>query len=353
MDVTDRILEAAGQAPVVPDDPDDEESILDAVGTAIGNFVDWISGGSSGDSTTTSGVTSFSNLGFPITWKTTTSGKSGGSDTGNNIGFDNSNDFHVKMADSDSKFFIRNSGGQLFEITNSITKLYKSAYPHQNKTLSLGADGQTWAGVHSQTLDAYAALRLHSSPITDSAADNGRIWLDGSTVKIKSGGVVKDIDDIGGVAPISASWRSLTNDMIPATSGDYNIGSPSLKWDNLYLTGDIYADDIEVDHATADDLRTRIFNASGSSNMQTISATDVHLTKGISFYKSLAHNGDKIGFFGKTPATKYTTPLSKVTNSAQNGADLGDVGSVAGSVVAVAHTVDQLVDIVKRYGLAA
>ena len=132
LNVSNMLLEGASRDPVTPDDDEDEQSILDAVGTAIGNFLDWITGSDDSEDTPTTAAASFSNLTEPITWSTTTSYRSG-SDTGNNIGFDStSDDFYIKMSRDTSKMIIRNTDGELVEFGPFI-KFYESiavSYTH-------------------------------------------------------------------------------------------------------------------------------------------------------------------------------------------------------------------------------
>ena len=348
-DVTDRILEAAGQDPVVPDDPDDEESILDAVGTAIGNFVDWITGRSSSDPDSGSsggGTASLSNLTVPITWSTTTSYRSG-SDTGNNIGFDcTADDFYVKMSRGTSKMIIRNTDGELAEFGSNI-RFYTSVLPNANIRFNLGQSSLKWANIHANYLYGYLSLRLRSGGFSDGFASNGDMWLQGSTVKVKTGGVVKELDDIGGVADISASWSSLSDDMIPVTTGDYDIGSLQKRWDNIYA-GDIITQDIDVSrNADLGSVNADSLTVSGGTNLDAITGSSISITGTVSVSGTLDHDGSKVGFFGVTPATRQIKTSSSVATI--NAYDV--TGATGNALLALATNIDHLVSVLQAYGL--
>ena len=105
-----------------------------------------------------SGSVGLSNLTAPITWSTQTDedepdAKTGGSDTGNNIGFDNSNDFYVKMAANDSKMIVRNSGGEIIEFRNSVNT-WKRILPiaTENVFPDLGDASHYWGVLHVDTV---------------------------------------------------------------------------------------------------------------------------------------------------------------------------------------------------------
>ena len=176
---------------------------------------------------------------------------------------------------------------------------------------------------------------LHSNGETQI---NGTLDHDGSRVKIKSGGVVKDIGDIGGVAPISASWSSLTNDMIPSTSGDYDIGSNSKRWDNLYLSGTFTGRGIN--------LSGNLVTSSG-----VVTANTLHSNGETQINGTLDHDGSRVGFFGTSPATKQTGPISMVAryDVLKHGSSI--TGNAASMLSSLATAVDTLTELLEDYGL--
>ena len=300
--------------------------------------MNWITGSSDTPDSGSSGggTASLSNLTVPITWSTTTSYRSG-SDTGNNIGFDSTaDDFYIKMSRSTSKMIIRNTDGELAEFGPFI-KFYESIVPSTRATLTLGSDSQMWAHVNSWALIAHSYIKIKSGAHSDSVASNGEMWFDGSSVKIKSNGAVKNIDDIGGVAPISASWSSLTNDMIPSTSGDYDIGSSSKRWDNLYLSGLLTGSRIS--------LSGNLVMSSGI-----LTAGTLHSNGETQINGTLDHDGSQIGFFGTSPAVKQTGPndMTRTYDSLKHSIPTGNTRSML-SLLATA--IDTLTELLENYGL--
>ena len=314
---------------------------MGALSQAASNFLDWITGGDDSEDTPTTAAASFSNHEEPITWSTTSSYRSG-SDTGNNIGFDStSDDFYIKMSRDTSKMIIRNTDGELAEFGPFI-KFYESIVPSTRATLTLGSDSQMWAHVNSWALMAHSYIKIKSGAHSDSIVSDGEMWFDGSSVKIKSNGAVKNIDDIGGVADIAASWSSLTNDMIPATDGDYDIGSTSKRWERLRVSGFVHAGNINL---------TGGMTAQGNINTTgNITAADITASDDLRIVGDLDHEGNSVGFFGTTPASKYSGDLVKVTTTVNR---LGVIPGLAGTAIyLMVYAIDELITIVQRYGLA-
>ena len=82
-----------------------------------------------------------------------------------------------------------------------------------------------------------------------------------------------------------------------------------------------------------------------------ITANDITASNDLRVVGDLDHEGSNVGFFGKTPAIQYADALNKVWNTVNSLPQ--NLGSIESGLRTVAFVVDQLVDIVKRYGLAA
>ena len=230
---------------------------------------------------------------------------------------------------------IRYTDGELAELGPNI-KLYGSVTPSKNILYSMGTPGLKWSTMYANYLNADQAIRLSDGVHSDSIALDGHIWLDGDSVKIKSNGSVKNIDDIGGVAPISASWSALSNDMIPTTSGDYDIGSSSKRWDNLYLSGLLTGSRIS--------LSGNLVMSSGI-----LTAGTLHSNGETQINGTLDHDGSQIGFFGTSPATKQTGPNNMI--SSHNLLRRTYPSGIDTMMFRLATAIDKLADILSTYGL--
>ena len=209
----------------------------------------------------------------PITWSTqqdTTAddAKTGGSDTGNNIGFDNANDLYIKLANATSKMIIKARGSDLLEIdagTDAIRKhtrghilSHLDIFPDDDATFNLGSEDYKWNEAHTNKLKLYNAdglmagagsikigsndapfgigyfnqLFVTPTGITggqvtapkflvngllddegtsidppDDDIVNGLIWKKGSDVFVQTGGNKVDLSNIGGGSLLNLKGR--------------------------------------------------------------------------------------------------------------------------------------------------
>ena len=95
----------------------------------------------------------------PITWSTATSGKTGGTDNENNIGFDNSNDFYIRM--KGTKIIIKSGTTDIFEVKlhteddDGRIKVRENMTPFVSKDASLGVSTNRWNEVHTHSIIVY------------------------------------------------------------------------------------------------------------------------------------------------------------------------------------------------------
>ena len=123
--------------------------------------------------------------------------------------------------------------------------------------------------------------------------------------------------------------------MIPSTSGDYDIGSNSKRWDNLYLSGLLTGSRIS--------LSGNLVMSSGI-----LTAGTLHSNGETQINGTLDHDGDEVGFFGKTPIAQHVLISSAVATVNGYGSS-----NPFGAVRGLATTVDGIISLLKGYGLMA
>ena len=126
--------------------------------------------------------------------------------------------------------------------------------------------------------------------------------------------------------------------MIPSTNGDYDIGSSSKRWDNLYLSGLLTESRIS--------LSGNLVMSSGI-----LTAGTLHSNGETQIDGTLDHDGSRIGFFGTSPATKQTGPISMVAryDVLKHGSSI--TGNAASMLSSLATAVDTLTELLEDYGL--
>ena len=137
--------------------------------------------GSIGDTPSLSGLTS------PISWTTVTDplatgAKTGGAEGGNNIGFDNDNDYYIKM--KGDTMIVKSGTTDLFEIKNN-----SGAKNTQQGVTDIIADGFIKTRLMLNLQDA--------GNVNYVTRTNGEIWRDGDHIAAYSGGDTRNLSDIG------------------------------------------------------------------------------------------------------------------------------------------------------------
>ena len=138
----------------------------------------------------------------PITWSMLTSGKTGGSDSKNNISFDNANDFYVRMSGTGSKFFVKAGTNTIFEATSSNTKIWTTQLIPASASAVFGSDSVPWFAIYGAYIEAkrwiqFTDYSAGSSGTTLRPLGNGRMWRDNNDVKVRSGGKTRNMSLIG------------------------------------------------------------------------------------------------------------------------------------------------------------
>ena len=151
--------------------------------TVKNNGLFWVNGGNakvrSGGNTVDLGL---KNLTIPIRWSIAAAGKSGGNENENNIGFDNSNDFYVKM--KGSKMIIKSGNDDLFEVKNDTVlnrvttkgaiKIYKDMIPSANEAESLGKADLRWNKIYAKSITLYGTPALSAGSTDQSIGTSER-----------------------------------------------------------------------------------------------------------------------------------------------------------------------------------
>lgn len=141
----------------------------------------------------------------------------GGMDDGNNIGFDASNDFYLKMGESDSKFIFRNKSGLILEGNNTELKYHERIVPNPDSPSWIGSSDNHIPGMYLEI------LRLGEKTIN--SPQNGMMWLESGNVRVGTGNGVLNLSGLhAGFPENQLRVLNATLDINP-TSLDKRFGS--------------------------------------------------------------------------------------------------------------------------------
>ena len=195
-------------------------------------------------------------------------------------------------------------------------KTYKTIHPSANGSLYIGGSSLRWHQIHAET---FVLGGTGSSTTT-----NGAIWLDGTSVKVRTGGSTKSLSDIGtggsssGISSLlnltsRITFSKTTSSSLRPNSNEVGIGADTN--DNLYLSA-----------PSGNSVISRI----GGVNKMLVDEDGVTISS-----LETVQNG-KLGFFGGTAQTKYGFSISTTSSN---------------SLSTVRGRVNLIINALKRYGL--
>ena len=206
-------------------------------------------------------------------------------------------------------------GGSLTE--SDIAGVLSASGAINGQTLNLSANYLTLytSGTNMTSITATnLALGMLKATDDSTPSSSDRVLIANSALTQLKTTAVSNIMGGGGTVNLG----SVSQSIIPATDNLYSLGSSSRKWRNLYVGGDAFLTDVDING-------------------------------------TLNHDGNTVGFFGVTPATRklWTTHTNSISGTRSDivATDLTGL-SLQNQIYHVAGKLNQMVKDMKSYGLA-
>lgn len=174
--------------------------------------------------------------------------------------------------------------------------------------VDLEATGSSWVGtatsnLNMATYDITSICRLEFDLTGTDTLANGTTGIDATSSKMHFNVPTGDTynftqnnDDRFFIGTSQISWKKgdgtplrIINDLIPDTDNDYDLGSSTKEWKDLYLDGIAYIDSVSAGH-----IATATFQTTSTSNLGD-------------------GDTDQVNFYGKTDWKTNTTSSSATT----------------------------------------
>ena len=318
------------------------DQLAGTISEILTNIAAWFTGDSGDD---TDGLENLQELTQKITWKSGTEKVPGETEIG--IGPSSVNTLYFSAPDGKDVHF-REGGTDVMIIKPGEVKFYQPPMPDADKSRSLGSDGVRWNVAYVDDVDIEDRLKFRSNSISNSSASDGEMWYDGTTIKAKMGGDVKELSDIGsgGDAPglslltVPITWstqndRTADDAKTGGADNENNIGFDNAN--NFYIkmkgtkmivkAGDTDVLDVSSSRFQVEGNLTPSESRGANLGLSSNRWDEIH-AQSLKLYESpgliagagsinIGTDGDRfgVGYFGSLHATNYSIAKIFVANS--------------------------------------